>query len=59
MGDQDPDEEPSGYRGLLGVLFVLLLVIGAIYLVERMRHAASLADCMFTRDPACRTLMDR
>ena len=59
MSDPDPDEEPSRHAGLLGVLFVVLLVIGAIYLVERMRHAASLADCAFTRDPACRQMLDR
>jgi len=59
MSDPDRDEEPSRHSGLLGVLFVVVLVIGAIYLVERMRHAASLADCMFTRDPACRQMLDR
>jgi hypothetical protein len=57
--DHDPDPEPPGHAGLLGILFVILLVGGAIYLVARMRHAASLADCMFTRAPACRQMLDR
>jgi hypothetical protein len=59
MSEQNPDHEPSRYGGLIGVLFVLALALGAIYLIERMRHSASLADCMFTRDPACRALIDK
>jgi hypothetical protein len=57
--DQDPDQEPSGHAGLIGVAFVILLVIGTIYLVERMRQSASLADCTFTHSPACRQMLDR
>jgi membrane-bound ClpP family serine protease len=56
--DQDPDQEPSGHAGLIGVAFVILLVIGTIYLVERMRQSAALADCMFTHAPACRQMLD-
>lgn len=60
-----PDEdEPEGgwlaeYGGLIGVVFVLLLVGGAIYMIERMRHYASLGDCAFTHAPQCAELLKR
>ena len=59
--DDDGDREDwrSRYGGLLGVLFVILLALLAIWLIERMRTYASLGDCAFTHAPQCRQLLDR
>lgn len=60
-----PDEADAGegwlaeYGGLIGVVFVLTLVIGAIYMIERMRHYASLGDCAVTQAPQCAELLKR
>ena len=53
-----PDEPPNN-RGLLGVLFVVVLIVGAIWLVDRMRLWASMGDCAFTHAPQCRELLER
>lgn len=47
------------YGGLIGVVFVLMLVGGVIYMVERMRHYAALGDCAFTHAPQCAELLKR
>lgn len=56
-----PDEDGwlSEYGGLIGVVFVLMLVGGAIYMIERMRHYAALGDCAFTHAPQCAELLKR
>lgn len=74
MSEPDPDRiddatpPPDGnedggwlaeYGGLIGVVFVLLLVVGAIYMIERMRHYASLGDCAVTQAPQCAELLGR
>lgn len=60
MGEKkDPPPDGPGSGGLLGVLFVVVLVIGAIVLIERLRIAATQTDCLLTRDPRCRSLIDR
>jgi hypothetical protein len=58
MPDPEPPNEPRSYAGL-GVIFVIVLALGAMYLVNRMRHYAQLGDCAFTRAPVCRELIDR
>ncbi len=59
----DEDEAEGGwlaeYGGLIGVLFVLMLIGGAIYMIERMRHYADLGDCAFTHAPQCAELLKR
>ena len=73
MSEPDPDRDDATGRppreddaeggwlaehgGLLGVLFVLLLVVGAIFMIERMRHYASLGDCAVTHAPQCAELL--
>ncbi|WP_375461656.1 hypothetical protein [uncultured Enterovirga sp.] len=57
MSEQKDDREPPGNGAILGVLFAVALTVGAIYLVERMRHSASLFDCAFTHAPKCRELI--
>lgn len=61
MPDETPDgpERPSGNAGLFGVAFAIVLVLGAIYLVDRMQHWAAMGDCAFTHAPACRELISR
>ena len=61
MDEPEPEgpDEPSRYGGLIGVVFVVALALGAMYLVERMRHYATLGDCAFTHAPACRELLDK
>lgn len=58
-----PEEDEGGwvaeYGGLIGVVFVLMLVLGAIYMMERMRHYADLGDCAFTHAPKCAELLKR
>lgn len=59
MADPGDEDEPEGggYGAVIGVLFAVALTIGALYLVERMRHSASLLDCAFTKAPQCRELL--
>lgn len=52
---QDP---PTGAGGVIGVIFVIVLVIGLLVLLDRMKKSAALADCVVTHDPRCRALMD-
>ncbi len=59
MSEPGDDDEPSGHGALLGILFAVALTVGAIYLMERMRHSASVLDCAITRDPKCRELLER
>lgn len=51
-------EEPERSFALVGVIFVILLAVGAMYLVNRMRHWAAMGDCAFTHAPACRELIE-
>ena len=53
----DPRETPPHNRGLLGVVFAILLVLGAIWLIDSMRRWAELSDCGFTHAPRCRQLL--
>lgn len=55
--DQQDDDQPPGYGPILGVLFAIALTVGGIYLMERMRHSASLLDCALTHAPQCRELI--
>ena len=64
--DRDgPPREPgstgaqTSNRGVLGILFVVLLVVLAIWLMNRMQTYASLGDCAFTHAPQCRELLDK
>lgn len=57
-GEHEPEDWRGRYGGLIGVLFVLGLVVGAIWMIERMRAWATLGDCAFTRAPACRALIN-
>jgi hypothetical protein len=40
-------------------VFVIVLALGAMWLVDRMRAWASLGDCAFTHAPQCRELLER
>lgn len=60
-----PPREPgstgadTSNRGVLGLLFVVLLVVLAIWLMNRMQTYAALGDCAFTHAPQCRELLDK
>jgi hypothetical protein len=51
-------EQPERSFALVGVIFVIVLALGAMYLVNRMRHWAAMGDCAFTHAPACRELIE-
>lgn len=55
----DHDDEGPGHAGIVGVLFVIALVIGAIVLIERLKTSSAQTDCIITHDPRCRALTDR
>ena len=55
---EPPAQEPERSFAVLGVVFVILLAVGAMYLVNRMQHWAAMGDCAFTHAPACRELID-
>lgn len=57
-GEGKHEDERSGNAAIWGVLFVVALTIGAIYLIERMRSSAALAECAFTHAPKCRELIE-
>ena len=61
MDEQAPEPEDwrARYGGLIGVVFAIVLALGAIWMIERMRIWATLGDCAFTRTPACRALIDK
>lgn len=59
MAENDQDgEERSGNGAVWGVLFVVALTLGAIFLIQQMRNSASLLECAFTHAPKCRALVD-
>lgn len=53
------DGDGPGSAGIIGVLFVIALVIGAIVLIERLKTSSAQTDCIITHDPRCRALTDR
>ena len=57
MSEQEP-EKPRDFA-LVGIVFAIVLAVGALYLVNRMRHWAAMGDCAFTHAPACRDLIER
>lgn len=57
MSEPDDDDEPSGNGPVYGVLFAIVLTIGALYLMQRMRDSAFLLECAFTHSPKCRDLI--
>jgi hypothetical protein len=59
MDEQKPEPEDwrARYGGLIGVVFAILLALGAIWMMERMRTWATLGDCAFTHSPRCRELI--
>ena len=57
MGEDDPDDEPSGWRPVLGVLFAIALTGLTLWLVQQMHNSASILNCAFTKDPKCRQLI--
>jgi hypothetical protein len=61
MDEQIPEPEDwrARYGGLIGVVFAILLALGAIWMLERMRTWATLGDCAFTHAPACRHLIEK
>lgn len=60
MQEPDPgDDGPSRYGGVIGIGFVVVLVITAIYLLDRMQAYATLGDCMITHAPQCRALIGK
>ncbi len=47
-------EEPSSPRGvLIGLVLILLLVIGGVYLVNKLRDSARLQDCQMQGRTNC------
>ncbi len=57
--DDEGQESGPGAGGILGVLFVIALVIGAIVLIERVKTSSAQTDCILTHDPRCRELTDK
>ncbi|GGC60504.1 hypothetical protein [Chelatococcus reniformis] len=59
-----PHEEPSdlppdpGFRGLIGIVFVIGLIVLAAVLIKRAKDSAALMDCAITHAPSCRALVD-
>lgn len=56
--EQNEDEERRRTRGLLALIVVLLLAIGAIYLIERLRREGAIEDCLFAGHSNCDSLID-
>jgi membrane-bound ClpP family serine protease len=57
--DDEHGNEGAGAGGIIGVLFVIALVIGAIVLIERVKTSSAQTDCILTHDPRCRALTDK
>ncbi len=58
MSEPEPEKPPRDFA-LVGIVFAIVLAVGALYLVNRMRHWAAMGDCAFTHAPACRELIDQ
>ncbi|MDB5512268.1 MAG: hypothetical protein JWR08_1751 [Enterovirga sp.] len=54
---REPEDWRARYGGLIGVIFVLCLALGAMWMIDRMRVWASVGDCAFTKAPRCRELL--
>jgi hypothetical protein len=59
MDEQTPEPEDwrAPYGGLIGGVVAIVLALGAIWMLERMRSWATLGDCAFTHSPRCRELI--
>jgi heme/copper-type cytochrome/quinol oxidase subunit 4 len=57
MSEDRDEDEPSGHGALIGVVFAIALTGLALWLVQQMRDSASLLNCVFTKDPKCRDLI--
>jgi hypothetical protein len=44
---------PERDHALIGVLFVVALVLGIIFLMNRLKTEAGIADCILSRGPNC------
>jgi heme/copper-type cytochrome/quinol oxidase subunit 4 len=52
MSDDDP--EPTGrYRALVGLVVIVLLVIGVLFIMHRLDQSAKMQDCLASGRTNC------
>jgi flagellar biogenesis protein FliO len=49
------DEEPpsSAIRTVVGLGLILLLILGTLFVIQRLRHAAAIQDCVASGRTNC------
>jgi hypothetical protein len=59
--DDDANDKTARRQteGLVGIAIVLLLLIGGLFLVQQLRSAAMLQDCLLSGRRNCDTLVNR
>ncbi|HXT79425.1 MAG TPA: hypothetical protein VN702_07670 [Acetobacteraceae bacterium] len=52
-GDEEPEPSGSPRGALIGLLVVVALVVGVLFVMQRLHHAASLQDCVASGRTNC------
>ncbi|HEY8290141.1 MAG TPA: hypothetical protein VIG49_12795 [Acetobacteraceae bacterium] len=53
MADDEPEPPSSPRRALIGLVAVIVLVVGVLFVMRELRHAASIQDCVATGRTNC------
>ncbi len=53
MSEQKPAPENSNHRALVGLVFMVLLVLGGLFLVHILRNASQVQDCVMSGRTNC------
>ena len=56
MVEPPDDDRPTRSRALIGLLFVALLLVAAVYLVHALREKSRLEDCLMSGRGNCAPL---
>jgi glucose uptake protein GlcU len=49
----DDDQGPSPHRALIGLVAIVLLIVGVLFIVHRLKEAAQLQDCVASGRTNC------
>jgi hypothetical protein len=46
-------------NGLVGIVVILLLLVGGLFLVQQLRHASLIQDCIMAGRSNCEVIVDQ